>query len=392
MTVIVAALRTPIGKFGGQLAGVSAPDLGAVVIQALLARTGIEANAVDEVLMGNLLQAGLGQGPARQAAIRAGLPHSVPATAINMLCGSGLKSVQLGAALIDTGQADIVIAGGMENMSAAPYLLPHNRWGQRIGNGEVLDSMLNDALIDAFDGCHMGVTAETLAAQYRITRTEQDAFACRSQHHAVLAMQAGVFTGEIVPVTVASKKGEQIMDADEGPRPDTSIDKLAGLAPAFAASGTVTAGNASTINDGAAAVLLMSETRARELGLTPMARIVAAASTGVDPKVMGIGPVSAIERVLAQSKVTLADVNLIELNEAFAAQSLAVCRALDLNTERVNVHGGAIALGHPVGASGARILVTLLHSMQRQKADVGLASLCVGGGMGVAMLVEQDSN
>lgn len=388
MVVIAGALRTPIGKFGGALASVPAPDLGAIVIRALLEQSGCDPSSVDEVIMGNILQAGLGQGPARQAARNAGLPDAVPATTINMLCGSGLKAVTLGMALIESGQAEVVVAGGMENMSAAPYLLPKGRWGYKMGDGAVVDSMTNDALIDAFDGCHMGITAERLAEKYGISRKEQDSFAAKSQQKAQQALERHVFSDEIVPVEVKDRKGKvDVVDNDEYPRPDVTEESISGLAPAFKEDGTVTAANASGINDAAAALLLMSEKKAKTLGISPIGTLVSGASTGVDPAIMGIGPVSAVQKALSEANLTLDQVNLVELNEAFAAQSLAVCKELGLNPDIVNVNGGAIALGHPVGASGARILVSLIHEMIKRDSKYGLASLCVGGGMGVAAVI-----
>ena len=390
MTVIVAAARTPIGKFGGALSSIAASDLGAIVIKALLQRSGCSAEEVDEVIMGNVLQAGQGQGPARQAAIKAGLPVSVPATTINNICGSGLKSVNLAMAMIESGQADVVIAGGMENMSAAPYILPKAREGYRMGNGELVDSMLNEALVDAFDGCHMGITAERVASQYNISREAQDAFAAHSQQKARQALTEKRFADEIVPVEITGRKGAvSVFDTDEYPRAGVTQDNISTLAPAFQKEGTVTAANASGINDGAAALLLMSDEKAELLGLQAMAQILGSASTGVDPSIMGIGPVSAVQKALDKAGLSLEQIDLIELNEAFAAQSLAVCQELKLNQDIVNVNGGAIALGHPVGASGARILVTLLHEMQKRQSTYGLASLCVGGGMGVATVIKR---
>ncbi|MBN4075590.1 acetyl-CoA C-acetyltransferase [Gammaproteobacteria bacterium AH-315-E17] len=389
MVKIVAAVRTPIGKFGGMLSKVSAPELGSIVIRSLLEKSGCNADAIDEVIMGNVLQAGIGQGPARQAAVKAGLPVSIPALTLNNICGSGLKAVNLAVAMIESGQADVVIAGGMENMSAAPYLLPKARWGQGLGNGDLLDSMLCDALTDAFDGYHMGITAERVAERYNISRLEQDEFAVMSQQKAQKAQENLRFSDEITPVKIQNKKSDDvIVQIDEYPRQDVTLESISALSPAFDDKGTVTAANASGINDGAAAVLLMSETKAKELGLNPMAEIVSTASTGVDPSIMGIGPISAIQKCLKQSNLSLKQIDLIELNEAFAAQSLAVCKELGLNRDIVNVNGGAIALGHPVGASGARILVTLIHEMQKRQNTYGLASLCVGGGMGVATLIK----
>ena len=390
MTVIIAAARTPIGKFGGALSSIAASDLGAIVIKALLQRSGCSVEEVDEVIMGNVLQAGQGQGPARQAAIKAGLPVSVPATTINNICGSGLKSVNLAMAMIESGQADVVIAGGMENMSAAPYILPKAREGYRMGNGELVDSMLNEALVDAFDGCHMGITAERVASQYNISREAQDAFAAHSQQKAQQALADNRFVEEIVPVEITDRKGQvSLFKTDEYPRVGVTKDSISTLAPAFQKDGTVTAANASGINDGAAALLLMSDKKAEQLGLQAMAQILGSASTGVDPSIMGIGPVSAVQKALDKAGLSLEQIDLIELNEAFAAQSLAVCQELKLNQDIVNVNGGAIALGHPVGASGARILVTLLYEMQKRQSVHGFAALCVGGGMGVTMVLKR---
>jgi len=390
MTVIIAAARTPIGKFGGALSSIAASDLGAIVIKALLERSRCSVEEVDEVIMGNVLQAGQGQGPARQAAIKAGLPISVPATTINNICGSGLKSVNLAMAMIESGQAEVVIAGGMENMSAAPYLLPRAREGYRMGNGELVDSMMNDALVDAFDGCHMGITAEKVASQYGISRDQQDAFAAHSQQKAQQALADNRFAEEIVAVEITDSKGQvSLFETDEYPRAGVTKDRISTLAPAFQKDGTVTAANSSGINDGAAALLLMSDEKARHLGMQAMARILGTASTGVDPSIMGLGPISAVNRALDRAGLSHDQINLIELNEAFAAQSLAVCNELKLNKDIVNVNGGAIALGHPVGASGARILVTLLYEMQRRQVTYGLASLCVGGGMGVATVIKR---
>jgi acetyl-CoA C-acetyltransferase len=387
MVAIISALRTPIGKFGGSLANIPAPELGSLVIQAVLKKSGCDPELVDEVIMGNILQAGLGQGPARQAALKAGLPVTAPAMSINNLCGSGLKAVNLAVAMIESGQADIVIAGGMENMSATPYLLSKARWGYKLGNGELSDSLLNDGLLDAFDGCHMGITAERLAKKYNISREEQDDFAAASQQKAEAAIKTSRFSDEIVPVQIKQKKETVLFDTDEHPRAGVTADSLASLKPAFDEDGTVTAANASGINDGAAAVLMMSDKKAKELGYEPMAEIIATASTGVDPSIMGIGPVTAVQKCLAAGNLSLKQIELIELNEAFAAQSLSVCKELDLNQDIVNVNGGAIALGHPVGASGARILTTLIHEMQKRQLSHGLASLCVGGGMGVATAI-----
>jgi acetyl-CoA C-acetyltransferase len=388
--VIVAATRTAIGRFQGGLATVPAPALGATVIRALLARTGVPGDAISEVILGQVLAAGSGQNPARQAVIQAGLPHTVPAMTLNKVCGSGLKAVQLGAQAIACGDAEIVIAGGQENMSLAPYVLPKVRTGLRMGHSEVIDSMICDGLWDAFNDYHMGITAENLAERYQISRAEQDAFAAQSQQRAGAAQAAGYFRDEITPVSVPQKHGEpRLIDQDEQPRGDTTADALAALRPAFRRDGSVTAGNASALNDGAAAVMLMTHDKAASLGLTPLAIIRGAGSSGVDPAIMGIGPVSATRRALARAGWSLDQLDLIEANEAFAAQSLAVARELGWDSARVNVHGGAIALGHPIGASGCRVLVTLLHAMQRRGAKKGLATLCIGGGQGVALAVER---
>lgn len=387
--VIVAATRTAIGRFQGGLATVPAPALGATVIRALLAQTGIAGEQISEVILGQVLTAGSGQNPARQAALQAGLPHSVPAMTVNKVCGSGLKAVQLAAQAIACGDAEIVIAGGQENMSLAPYVLPKVRTGLRMGHSEVLDSMIHDGLWDAFNDYHMGITAENLAERYQISRADQDAFAARSQQRALAAQQAGRFEAEITPVSVPQRRGEPVLvTQDEQPR-DASADQLAALRPAFRKDGTVTAGNASTLNDGAAAVMLMRREQAQALGLTPLAVVRGAGSSGVDPAIMGIGPVGATRRALERAGWTLAELDLIEANEAFAVQALAVGEELGWDSERVNVNGGAIALGHPIGASGCRILVTLLHEMQRREARRGLATLCIGGGQGVALAVER---
>ncbi len=386
--VIVGATRTAIGAFQGSLAAMAASDLGAAVIRRLLEQSGLNGAEVDEVILGQVLTAGCGQNPARQAAMRAGLPHTVPAMTVNKVCGSGLKSVQLGAQAIACGDAEIVIAGGQESMSQAPYLLPAARTGLRLGHGQVLDSLIADGLWDAFNDYHMGITAENLAEQYGISRAAQDAFAAASQQKALTAIAAGRFEAEIAPVSIAQKKGEPLVFArDEQPRGETTLESLAKLRPAFKKDGTVTAGNASTLNDGAAAVLLMSADKAAALGLPVLGRIAAAASAGVDPAIMGIGPVDATRRCLDKAGWQLAEVERIEANEAFAAQALAVGQALGWDAERVNVNGGAIALGHPIGASGCRILVSLLHEMQRSGARKGLATLCIGGGQGVALAI-----
>ncbi|HXG42433.1 MAG TPA: acetyl-CoA C-acetyltransferase [Dehalococcoidia bacterium] len=386
---IVGAARTPIGGFGGSLTDVPAPKLAATAIAAALERAGLKPDQVDEVIMGNVLSAGLGMNPARQAALAAGIPESVPATTVNKVCGSGLKTVALGAQAIMLGDADVVVAGGMENMSAAPYLLPRARFGYRMGHGELLDHMIKDGLWCALEQCHMGITAENVAREYEISREDQDRFAYESHMKAARAWEEGRFRDEIAPVEVPSRSGTTVVDRDEHFRPDTTIDKLARLRPAFENGGTVTAGNASGINDGAAAVVLVSRRKAQELGLEPLASVKAYASAGVPPRIMGIGPVPAVRRVLARAGLDLRDIDLIEANEAFAAQSLAVGRELGWDWERVNVNGGAIALGHPIGASGARILVTLLYEMRRRQAKRGLATLCIGGGQGIAMVVER---
>lgn len=386
--VIVSAVRTAIGSFGGSLKNISAPQLGATVIKEALKRAGVTPEQVDEVIMGNVLQAGLGQNPARQAAIQAGLPHEVSAMTINKVCGSGLKSVHLATQAILAGDADIVVAGGMENMSQAPYLLKGARDGYRMGDQSVIDSMISDGLWCAFNDYHMGVTAENLCSQYELSRDEQDEFAAWSQQKAEAALKTGKFTDEIVPVEVKQKKEIISFDRDEYPRSGTTAAKLGGLRPAFKKDGSVTAGNASGINDGAAAVVVMSREKAEQLGITPLVTIKANASAGVDPSVMGIGPVSAVKKVLEKSKVTMDDIDLIEANEAFAAQALAVGKELSFDKDILNVNGGAIALGHPIGASGARILVTLIHEMKRRQAKNGLATLCIGGGQGVATVIE----
>ncbi|MDK4200442.1 acetyl-CoA C-acetyltransferase [Pseudomonas sp. HR1] len=388
--VIVAATRTAVGSFQGSLANVPAVELGATVIRALLAQTGVAPAEVDEVILGQVLTAGAGQNPARQAAVKAGLPHEVPALTLNKVCGSGLKAVQLAVQAIRCGDADIVIAGGMENMSLAPYVLPKVRSGLRLGHAELVDSMISDGLWDAFNDYHMGQTAENLVQQYQISREAQDAFAARSQQRAAAAVESGRFREEITPVAIPQRKGEPLLfDTDEGIRADTTAEGLARLRPAFAKDGSVTAGNASSLNDGAAAVLAMSATRAEALGLTPLAHIAAYASAGVDPAIMGIGPVSATRKTLEKAGWQLADLDLIEANEAFAAQALAVGQELGWDDEKVNVNGGAIALGHPIGASGCRVLVTLLHELRRREGRRGLATLCIGGGQGVALAVER---
>lgn len=387
--VIVSAVRTALGSFGGSLKDIPAVDLGALVIKEALNKAGVASNEVDEVLMGNVVQAGLGQNVARQAAVKAGLPVEVPAMTINKVCGSGLRTVSLAAQLIKTGDVDVVVAGGMENMSQGPYLLKTARYGQRMGNGQMIDSMVNDALTDAFEGYHMGITAENIAERWNLTREMQDEFAAASQAKAEAAINAGRFKDEIVPVVIPQRKGEPIVfDQDEFPRFGTTAEKLAKLRPAFKKDGTVTAGNASGINDGAAAVVVMSADKAKELGIKPIAKILSYGSKGVDPSIMGYGPFAATKKALENTGLSVNDMDLIEANEAFAAQSLAVAKDLEFDMNKVNVNGGAIALGHPVGTSGTRILVTLLHEMQKRDAKRGLATLCIGGGMGTALVVE----
>lgn len=389
--MIVGATRTPIGSFRGSLSPLSAIELGAVTVQRLLESSGLHPEQIDELVFGQVLTAGCGQNPARQTAITAGLPVSTPATTVNLVCGAGLKAVQLAVQAIRCGDADVVIAGGQESMSNAPYLLDGARSGLRFGHTGLQDSMITDGLWDAFNDYHMGITAENVAREYGISREQQDAFAFRSQQKAASAIETGRFDAEIVPVTVKQgKRAPQIVRHDEQPRPETTAGQLAQLRPAFLHDeGTVTAGNASTLNDGAAAVLLMSEEKARESGLPVLGHIVSYAVTGVDPSMMGIGPVSACRTALARAGWTLDDVDLIEANEAFAAQALAVGKELGWDEQNVNVNGGAIALGHPIGASGCRILVTLLHEMQRRGVTKGLATLCVGGGQGIALTVER---
>lgn len=389
--VIVAATRTAIGTFGGQFANVPAHELGATVIRALLEQSGIDPASVDEVILGQVLTAGCGQNPSRQAAILAGLPHAVPAMNLNKVCGSGLKALHLGAQAIRCGDAEVIIAGGQESMSLSPHVLPNSRTGQRMGHGKLIDTMINDGLWDAFNDYHMGITAENLVDKYQISREEQDAFAAASQQKAVAAQEAGRFDKEITPVSIPQRKGEPVLiTTDEQPRPGTTAESLGKLRPAFKPGGSVTAGNASGLNDGAAAVLMMSAAKAKELGLPVLARIAAYANAGVDPAIMGIGPVSATQRCLSKAGWTIQDLDLIEANEAFAAQALAVSRELKWDMDKVNVNGGAIALGHPIGASGCRVLVTLLHEMLSRDAKKGLATLCIGGGQGVALALERD--
>lgn len=388
--VIVSAVRTAIGSFQGALKDVPATKLGAIVIEEAIRRAGIEKDQVDEVIMGNVLQAGLGQNPARQASIQAGLPQQVPAMTINKVCGSGLKTVHLATQAILAGDAEIVVAGGMENMSQAPYLLMGARDGYRMGNQQAVDSMISDGLWCAFNDYHMGVTAENLCTNYGLTREEQDEFAARSQQRATAAIEAGKFEEEIVAVEIPQRKGDPVVfKQDEYPKKVSTAEKLGGLRPAFKKDGSVTAGNASGINDGAAAVVVMSKAKATELGLPILATVVANASAGVDPAIMGIGPVEAVKKVMKKANMTVGDMDLVEANEAFAAQALAVDRELKFDAEKLNVNGGAIALGHPIGASGTRIFVTLLHEMKKRDAKLGLATLCIGGGQGVATIVSR---
>ena len=388
--VIVSAVRTAVGKFGGSLAKIPAVDLGAIVIKEALARAKVDPSQVSEVIMGQVLAAGAGQNPARQALLKAGLPKEVPGLTINAVCGSGLKAVMLAAQAIAWGDAEIVVAGGQENMSAAPHVLPNSRDGQRMGDWKLQDTMIVDGLWDVYNQYHMGVTAENVAKEQNIDRAAQDALALGSQQKAAAAQEAGRFKDEIVAVPIPQKKGDPIQfDADEFINKKTSAEALAGLRPAFDKAGSVTAGNASGLNDGAAAVVVMSAKKAAALGLKPLATIRAFGTTGLDPKIMGMGPVSATRKALARAGWKASEVNLFELNEAFAAQACAVNKALDIDPAKVNVNGGAIAIGHPIGASGARILVTLLHEMQRREAKKGIAALCIGGGMGVSLAVER---
>ncbi|MBX6352101.1 MAG: acetyl-CoA C-acetyltransferase [Thermoflavifilum sp.] len=388
--VIISAVRTPIGSFQGSLSALSAVDLGAVVVKAALERAGLDAARLDEVILGNVLQAGLGQNPARQAAIRAGVPEQVPAMTINKVCGSGLQAVMLAAQAVRAGEGAFFVAGGMESMSNAPYLVPGARVGLRMGDASLVDSMIRDGLWCAFCDVHMGITAENIAERYGITREAQDAFAAWSQQKAQAAIESGRFRDEIIPVDAPGRKGEtRRVDTDEHPRFGTTVEALAKLRPAFRPGGTVTAGNASGINDGAAALVVASAGAAEAAGLRPLARIVSWASAGVDPAVMGLGPIDATRRALAKANLTIDDIDLVEANEAFAAQSLAVARELGIPEEKLNVNGGAIALGHPIGASGARILVTLVHELIKRGGRFGLATLCIGGGQGVAAVIER---
>jgi len=388
--VIVSAVRTAIGIYGGGLAEVPAVKLGEISIRAALERADLKPAQIDEVIMGNVLQAGLGQNPARQSAINAGLPVSIPSMTINKVCGSGLKAVMLAAQAIKLGDAEIIVAGGMESMSRAPYLLEKARFGYRMGNGQLVDEMIRDGLWDAFNDCHMGLTAENICIDAHLSREELDQFALQSQQKAAHAVEAGIFDQEIVPVEVTGKKGPTFFQKDEAPRSQTTMEALTKLRPAFMAEGgLVTAGNSSGINDGGAAVVVMSRRKAEELGLKPMATIRSYASAGVEPRVMGLGPIPATKAALQKAELKISDLDLVEANEAFAAQSVAVGKELGFDTSKLNVNGGAIALGHPIGASGTRILVTLLYEMQRRQSHYGLATLCIGGGQGVAMIVER---
>jgi acetyl-CoA C-acetyltransferase len=388
--VIVSAARTAIGKFGGSLAKIPAPELGAIAIRAALERAKLAGDQIGEVIMGQVLTAGSGQNPARQAVIKSGLPQAVPGMTINKVCGSGLKAVMLAAQAIRDGDSEIVIAGGQENMSAAPHVLPNSRDGQRMGNWQLVDTMITDGLWDVYNQYHMGITAENVAKAHNVSRAQQDELALASQQKAAAAQDAGRFKDEIVPVPIPQKKGDPVLfDADEFINRKTNAEALAGLRPAFDKAGSVTAGNASGLNDGAAALVLMSAAKAAQLGLTPLARIASYASAGLDPALMGMGPVPASQRALARAGWKAQDLDLLEINEAFAAQACAVHAQMGWDLSKVNVNGGAIALGHPIGASGARILVTLLHEMQKRDAKKGIASLCIGGGMGVALCVER---
>jgi acetyl-CoA C-acetyltransferase len=387
--VIVSACRTPIGSFGGTLKDLSAADLGAIVIREAISRAGVDAKDVGDVIMGCVLQAGAGMNVARQAAIKAGVPKEIPAETVNRVCGSGLQAVVHAVEATRVGYTELIVAGGTESMSNAPYILKGARWGYRMGHAEALDSMLGEGLTCAMGGCHMGITAEEIVTRYNVSRHDQDAFAAESQRRAEQAIAQGLFKEEIVPVEIPSKKGAPtVFDRDEYPRAGTTADKLAALKAAFKKEGTVTAGNASGINDGAAAVVVATAERAKKLGRAPLARVLSFATTGVDPAIMGMGPVAAVQKALDRAKLKASDIDLFELNEAFASQSLAVARELKLDAARVNTRGGAIALGHPIGASGARILTTLIYALRAQGGGTGVASLCIGGGMGIAMIVE----
>ncbi|WP_352404246.1 acetyl-CoA C-acetyltransferase [Sporanaerobacter acetigenes] len=388
--VIASAVRTPIGTFGGAFKNVPAVKLGTIAAKEAIKRAGINAEQIDEVIFGNVLQAGLGQNVARQVSIHAGIPVEVPSFTVNKVCGSGLKTVALAAQAIRAGEADIILAGGTENMSMAPYVLESNRWGQRMGDSKLMDYMIHDGLWDIFNDYHMGITAENVAEKWNISREEQDSFALQSQNRAEKAIKEGRFKDEIIPVEIPQRKGDPIVvDTDEHPRFGTTAEALAKLRPAFKKEGTVTAGNASGINDGAAALVIMSKEKADELGIKPLATIVSYASAGVDPSIMGTGPIPSSRKALEKAGLTIEDMDLVEANEAFAAQSLAVVKDLNLNPEKTNVNGGAIALGHPIGASGARILVTLLYEMDKRDAKNGLATLCIGGGQGIALIVRR---
>lgn len=388
--VLVSAVRTPIGNFMGGLSSLSATELGGIVVDEALKRAGLDKSWVEEVILGNVLQAGLGQNPARQASIKAGIAESVPTLTVNKVCGSGLKAVMLAAQAIRAGDADVLVAGGMESMSNAPYLLPGARNGYRMGDAKVVDSMIRDGLWCAFGDVHMGITAENIAEQYGLSRQEQDEFSAWSQQKAEAALQTGKFKEEIVPVKIPQRKGDPLVfDTDEFPRAGTTAETLGKLRPAFKKEGTVTAGNASGINDGAAAFVVMSAEKAKALGLKPLAKVVSYASAGVNPSVMGLGPIDATRKALQKANLSIKQIDLIEANEAFAAQSLAVGRDLEFDRDKLNVNGGAIALGHPIGASGARVLVTLVHEMHKRSSHYGLATLCIGGGQGVAMVIER---
>ena len=388
--VLAGACRTPIGKFGGTLSGVSTPELATLVVKEAMRRAGIAPERVDEVILGCVYQAGIGQNVARQACVYAGIPVSTPAFTLNNLCGSGLKSINVAAALIEAGEADVIVAGGAENMSGAPYLLKNARFGYRMNEGKLIDSMIYDGLEDTFHHYHMGITAENVAEKYGVTREMQDEFSALSQQKTEKAIAEGKFKEEIVPVEVKQKKQTVLFDTDEGPRKGVTKESLAGLKPAFKKDGTVTAGNASGLNDGASAIVVMSEEKARELGVKPLATWIAGASAGVDPAYMGLGPIDATKKVMAKTGMKVSDMELIEVNEAFASQSIEVCRELAFDMSKVNVNGGAIALGHPVGCSGSRILTTLMYEMKRRKNEYGLATLCVGGGMGVATIIRME--
>jgi acetyl-CoA C-acetyltransferase len=388
--VILSGVRTAVGRFGGALKTFRAPELGSLVVRTAMERAGIDSAQIDEVIMGNVIQAGLGQNPARQAALGAGLPQTVSALTVNMVCGSGLRAVMLAAHGVEVGDSNIVVAGGMESMTNAPYLIPKAREGYRLGHGEVIDSMIHDGLWCALENCHMGMTGEAVADKYGVSREEQDAYAARSHQRAVAAITRGAFDSQIVPVPIPQRKGEPVLfHTDEGPRDDTSVARLSALRPAFKSEGTITAGNASTINDGAAALVVTSSNQAQALGRAPMARIVAQAVSGIEPMMVMMAPVEAVRRVLKKAGWKQEDVDIFELNEAFSAQMVAILNELELDPARVNPNGGAVALGHPIGASGARVLVTLLHEMIDRDAHRGVAALCLGGGNAVALAVER---